>query len=478
MQFGYDAQHSGSNAAEKGYSTSGNRFLYEVSGGSNEPLYLSGVSTADGSKDLLFSTMGNGSVMALDAASGALVWQVTLSGTAQRMRGTPALDPNRQFLYSMGMDGKAHRLRVGDGTEIVDANWPEIVSVKPDIEQSTSALTIVQDHFGHTYLVAVSGSYGDGGDYQGHVTSIDLSSGTQNTFNALCSNLSFHFVENGSPGVTDCNYPAFTQGGKFGMAGMWAAAGAVYDNATNKIYVSTGNGPFDANSGGYDWGDTLLALNPDATGSGMGWPLDSYTPSTYATLYAQDYDLGIESPSILPSTSANYPHLAFQVGKDFCGRLIDLDNMSGAGGPGHVGGELNASCYTFMAAFPPTNVWVDPDDGSTRVFSGYTEERLTFDGAGRPSFTPTWTNSISFDNGGVYANRTLYGFSNLHIVYAINASDGSTVWSYTVPGADVYGVKWDYPIAVNGHLYIPIYDTGEFKLLAFELDGVFKNGLD
>ena len=90
-----------------------------------------------------------------------------------------------------------------------------------------------------------------------------------------------------------------------GMA-RWAASGGVpgtiYDAATNRIYVASGNGLFDANmTGDFEWGDSVLALNPDGTGSGFGMPVDSYTPSNYGTLYGNDTDLGSTAPAILPA---------------------------------------------------------------------------------------------------------------------------------------------------------------------------------
>src|SRR5262249_1495735 len=144
------------------------------------------------------------------------------------------------------------------------------------------------------------------------------------------------------------------------------------------------------------WGDSLLALNPDGTGSGLGLPVDSYTPSNYTTLYNSDIDLGATSLAILPSTSAKYPHLAVQSGKDGCLRLINLDDMSGLAGPGHAGGEINAatSCTTSKLAFPVFSqpaVWVDPGDQSTWFFiangGGLFAIHVTFDGSGNPSLT-------------------------------------------------------------------------------------------
>src|SRR6185369_11532892 len=155
---------------------------------------------------------------------------------------------------------------------------------------------------------------------------------------------------------------------------IWGRPGVIYGAQTNRIYFATGNGLYDANTAGnYEWGDSVLSLNIDGTGSGMGMPVDAYTPSNYAGLYGGDTDLGSTAPAILPSTSATYPHLAVQSGKDSCMRLINLDNMSGAGGPGHSGGELNAAACSTDAVgggvvFPQPAVWVNPADGATWFF--------------------------------------------------------------------------------------------------------------
>jgi DNA-binding beta-propeller fold protein YncE len=74
----------------------------------------------------------------------------------------------------------------------------------------------------------------------------------------MCSNMFFHFVENGTS-ENDC---IVNFSGRLG--GIWGPAGAVFDPQTNKVYVATGNGLFDANTaGGHEWGDSVLALNPN-----------------------------------------------------------------------------------------------------------------------------------------------------------------------------------------------------------------------
>ena len=58
-----------------------------------------------------------------------------------------------------------------------------------------------------------------------------------------------------------------------GAGGIWMA-GSAPAIAGNDIYFTTGNALFDANTAnGHEWGDSVLALHADGTGSGMGWPV-------------------------------------------------------------------------------------------------------------------------------------------------------------------------------------------------------------
>jgi hypothetical protein len=84
----------------------------------------------------------------------------------------------------------------------------------------------------------------------------------------------------------------------------------------------------------------VLALRPDGS-SDNGEPLDAYTPTNFQFLDQSDSDLGSMALVLLPSPAGGrFPHLAVQGGKDGHLRLLNLDNLSGEGGPGHIGGEL------------------------------------------------------------------------------------------------------------------------------------------
>jgi hypothetical protein len=446
LQMNGDPQHSGNNTRETVLGPSNVTqltFLFQAtlpSAADGAPVLLTGVSTVNGTQDLLFVTTKAGLVLALDASTGAQVWSKPHTGTGQT-NSSPAIDPNRLFVYSYGLDGYVHKHQVGDGTEITTGGWPELVTLKGGVEKIAPALATATAGNGATYLYVASGGYiGDAGDYQGHLTAINLATGAQKVFNSLCSDQTVHFVP--SPGTPDCANK---------RSAIWAKDGVIYDNVTDRIYMATGNGLFDANVGGLNWGDSVFALSPDGSGAN-GKPLDSYTPTNYASLESGDIDLGSTGPAILPAPSYS-GRLAAQSGKDSALRLIELTNMSGQGGPGHVAGELQ------LLSFPQGGVvltvpavWINPADGSTWVFvtngSGSAAYRLTFP-SGSPALALQWNNTITRSSP-IVANNVLYIAGN-GVIRALSPTTGAVLWSDTTK---VGSLHWQSPVVANARLYM------------------------
>src|SRR5262249_32006969 len=145
-----------------------------------------------------------GRIVALDARGGGILWVRQPATGPNYTTSSPAVDPNRQFVYSYGLDGFVHKYAVFDGTEITAAGWPQLATRKRDVEKGSSALSIARIADGRIFLYVANGGYpGDAGDYQGHVTSIDLATGGQRVFNAACSDKTIHFTENSGP-LEDC----------------------------------------------------------------------------------------------------------------------------------------------------------------------------------------------------------------------------------------------------------------------------------
>jgi outer membrane protein assembly factor BamB len=460
LQFNGDALHSGNNTLDNSISPSTVarlQLLYQVhlpGIADGAPVYLSGVSTANGIHDLIFITTTDGHVAALDAHNGSLLWShqygpadCLINNNLARNEAcyttsSPAIDPNRQYVYSYGLDGYVHKYAVADGTEITAGGWPEITTLKRYDEKGSSALSIATAADGTSYLyVAQAGYPGDQGNYQGHITAINLKDGSQTVFNTLCSNQAVHFVDSRVSSGPDC-YPETT-------AAVWARPGVVYDPYHNRILMATGNGTFQPSS--FLWGDTVFSLNPDGTGL-SGDPLDSYTPTDFQHLQDTDEDLGSTAPAILPVAPGKYPHLAVQGGKDAILRLINLDELSGQNGVGHTGGEVFTMTVPMGGGIlTQPAVWVNPADHSTWVFvtngNGSIGLRLIINASGDPSLATKWT------AGGGTSPLVVQGvvfFASSGVIQALNATDGALLWSDNRIGA----IHWESPVVDNGVMYI------------------------
>jgi outer membrane protein assembly factor BamB len=457
LQWGYDETHSGNNTDETTIDA-GNvaqltrRYQVTMSANANvAPVFASAIATPSGTKDLLFVTAQNGRLTAFDAADGSVVWSKDTSGTSPT-ESSPAIDPNRQFVYSYGIDGKVHKYAIGDGTETTTGGWPEIATLKPNVEKGASAIA-----FGvsgeKTFLYVVNNGYvGDGGDYQGHLTTIDLATGEQKVFNTLCSDITIHMVLNGQNGTNDCSSR---------RNGIWGRPGATYDPTTDRVYITTGNGPYNADTGGLDWGDSVLALNPDGSGMGAGFPVDAYAPIDVDSLESGDVDLGSASLTILRAPAASiYPHIGVETGKDSRLHLINLDDMSGSGAPGPKGGAIEVIDVPVSEFWMKTQsaTWVDDaGDGATWVFvgngSGLSGLKLGLDASNVPFLQPTWTKSGSATST-IIANDIVYhvgGCSGGNCIYARDPRTGEVLWTSPTLGGSI---KWQSPILVNGALYV------------------------
>jgi outer membrane protein assembly factor BamB len=473
LQYNGDPAHSGSNPNESligAANVAGLAKYYQVTlpaVADGAPAYLDSVQTPVGLRALLFITTKAGHIIALEALTGTVVWSHQVGPGSCRINNgsnpcyttsSPAVDPSLNYVYSYGLDGYVHKYRVGDGVEAKDAAWPELVTKKGSNEKGSSALTIATASNGTSYLYMPNGGYpGDRGDYQGHITAINLATGAQQVFNALCSNQAVHFVDiTAHPPTPDCPQV---------QTAIWSRAGVVYDARTDRIYMATGNGDF--SPANHAWGDTVFALNPDGSGSN-GDPLDTFTPATYQQLQNADADLGSTNLALLPPQPGLYPHLAVQCGKDQLLRLLNIDNLSGQGSIGHTGGEIGAPISVPQGGEVLTTpaVWTALN-GDTWVFvvtgSGISGLKLLVDGTGHPSLSNVWTN-LQGGFSPLVANGVLY-YAGSSLLHALNPLTGASLWNSSLIG----GIHWESPVIADGVLYI----TDESAhLTAYSINGL------
>jgi len=481
-QFGFDSRHSGNNTSESAITIANVHTLVQVYAvplptvSLAAPVFLERVNTAAGLKDVLFIETLDGRILAIDASNGGLLWSkqpTVVSGrfgpTSESV--TPAIDPGRQFVYAYGLDGRIHKYAVTDGAEDEHAPWPIVSSLKPDVEHGSSAITIGTAANGPSYLYMVMNGYnGDGGDYQGHLTTVNLANGTSTVFNANCSELPIHFVENGTFGIDDC---ATTK------SGIWGRPGAVFDSDTARVFIATANGSYDANVGGHNWGDSLLALPVDGGADSSGTPLDSYTPTEFMILDFSDSDFGSGALAILPTPlTSKYAHLGVMMGKDNLIRLLNLDDLSGNHGPRFVGGELQiiGNSMAYDLATPQASVWVNTRrDGSTWIFEAPYGRliglQLIADDLGNPSLIQRWvSHSAGTSSSSAVANGVLFA-NGLNSLQAFDPETGSILWS--APN-NSFCCGWGSPIVINGR----VFANGNGILTMYALDQIFANDFD
>ena len=351
-RFGYDAARS--NDAPRGLSeaTVGALAAHRVDlpgTVDSSPIYVGSARVAGRARPLLVMTTTYGRTLALDPATGAILWQFTpksygsLAGSPQITTATPVADPDRKFVYAASPDGLIHKLRLADGSEVRSAGWPASVTRDPTHEKIAAALNLFRGNL----LVTTGGYIGDAPPYQGHVVVMGAKHGRLlHVWNSLCSG---HHGLIYPPRCTPSN------------SAIWGRAGAVVVPGSSKLLVATGNGPWDGHA---NWGDSVLVLSAKAKLVG------NYTPTNNAQLNVQDIDLGSTSPVYLTSK------LIAQGGKDGKIRLLSLRRLRGT--RPHKGHELQivatpsgTDLFTAPAVWRNgKQVWlIAADGGGTQAWS-------------------------------------------------------------------------------------------------------------
>src|ERR1700704_1566762 len=261
-----------------------------------------------------------------------------------------------------------------------------------------------------------------------------------------------------------------------GASAIWQSGDGPAADPAGNIYLATGNGDFDLNTGGRDAGNTVLKL---ALQSGALVVSDYFTPSDTANLTANDLDLGAGGPILPPTqTGATASNLAVVGGKDGKIYLVNRANM------GKFNPSTNSNVQTVPLGNPePTNgLFATPVALGSSIYFGEVNARLglfTFSN-GLLSTAPTAQTSNTFlypgtspmlsTNGSssilwaldlhAYAGGTPDGTINTPGPAVLHAYDGATLhelYNSTQAGTrDQAGtaLKFTSPTIANGHVYV------------------------
>jgi hypothetical protein len=405
---------------------------------------LSDVATPMGKRDLIFVIGQHGLLTAFDALTGAAAWKVTFTATGYS-NSAPAIDPGRQFIYVNTADGFIHKVQVGDGVEVKGGGWP----IANGGGKPSGQLAIGTDQGGTSFLYATNNGHG-------HATIVNLATGSTHVFNLACSQ------------VPDMQSPPGCDTG----ANPWARS-VVFVPELQRAFVGTGTNDGSGQwAAGKIWRTSWVALPPDGHTTmmaGGGYPLDSYTPADWSAVVSGDHDTSVGGLIPLPAGySGKYPHLAVQPGKDGNVRLLNIADLSGQGGPGHTGGELDRLALGMGLLRSWGAVWINPTTKAAWVFIGGARGlgslSVDLDATGTPKLTAQWNKPNGWTTAPFIAGGILYATNNAgertvnanpHLLQALDPANGNLLWS-GMTGEH----HWSSPIMMNGVLYLADGSSG------------------
>ena len=451
-----------------------------------QPLYVGGLGMPDGAvHNVVYGATTHGTVYAFDAdgnnPTAGYLWSVSYVPAGERFAaqadyggcsnppesgivGTPVINRNTQTMYFVTKTVSAtgtitaantfqrlHAVSLVDGSERTgspmlinptfagsgDGSTGGTIPFNAQRESVRSALTLANSPSGLTVYVNYA-SHCDIGPYHGDVLGFNAANVSQMTY-------TYNNTPNGNDG------------------GIWMSNGGMTADATGNLYALAGNGTFDANTGGPDYGDAATKLTPPTSGSGALAVADYFTPSNQADLQSKDLDLGGAEGILFTDTGSSMQML---VGSDKNGYIYLLNTAN-------------------MGKYLTGTHGITGQNGDVQDFGG--QGTIIYNSAffNNVLYTSTPLKSFAFQPGsgntpGTF-NTAAVGSTNLNAVAPVVSANGTStpvLWvedqgailhAYTMPGlTEIYNtsqatgnrdtpapfVKFTSPVIANGKVYL------------------------
>jgi Abnormal spindle-like microcephaly-assoc'd, ASPM-SPD-2-Hydin len=319
----------------------GKRFSYALDGYTYaQPLYVENVTIpGQGTHNVVYVATEHDSVYALDADGLVAdpLWKTSFIDPAAGVTTIPGSDVNMDGCEAIGPE-------VGiTSTPVID-NVHGILYVLVRTKESGAfvqrlhALNITTGaEMPHSPAVITATAPGVGMGSQGNVLTLNLQYQNQRAALLLSNGIVYiawaSFCDYGPYHGWVLGYNATsldkvstwvtTPNGQ--RAGVWQSGGGLAADGSGNVYFATGNGTFDANGGGGDYGDSYVKLSYT---SGSPAVVDYFTPYTQAILGGVlDLDLGSGGVLLLPNAVTKPQQLILGTGKDGVLYLVDRSNM-------------------------------------------------------------------------------------------------------------------------------------------------------
>jgi nitrogen fixation protein FixH len=477
----------------------GKLFSYSIDGTSDaSPLYVPSVAiSGQGVHNVVYVATEHDSVYAFDAdglqtnplwhdsfVNGSSVTVVPPGDTGEccdispeiGITGSPVIDPATNTLYVVvktketggGNTNYFHRLHaldLGSGAEKFGGPV-DITATSSGNGAGSSGGQIVFDNLHQNQRAALLlnngvvyiafGAHGDNSPYHGWILGYNASS--------LQRVMSF----NTSPNDNGIRSTGGGQG-----SGVWQSGDGIATDSTGNLYYVTGNGVFDVNSGGPDYGDSLMKLSTSGT------VLDYFTPHDQQMMNDQDLDLGSGGVLLLPDQSGAHPHLAITAGKNGTIYVVDRDNM------GHYNSNSDNVVQTIVNIFPNGNkntgnfkaavywnghLFYSPDADNIKSFS-ISNGTIMSSPTSQSSFVANYPGATLQVSANGNTNGILWAIQRIDqdpsgngtrgpgVLHAFDATNlGNELYNSTQAsgGRDAldFVCKWSAPLIANGKVYV------------------------
>jgi hypothetical protein len=141
--------------------------------------------------------------------------------------------------------------------------------------------------------------------------------------------------------------------------GIWMDGDGLAVDAQGSLYCISGDGTFDANTGGKDYADSFLKLITSGAVS------DYFTPHVQNSLQAGNLDLGAGGVLLLPDQAGAHPHEMISAGKNGSIYLVNRDAM------GHYNATSDTDVQSVQNIFTKVTGIEGGNFGSPVYFNGY-----------------------------------------------------------------------------------------------------------
>ena len=256
--------------------------------------------------------------------------------------------------------------------------------------------------------------------------------------------------------------------------GIWQSGCGLSADSAGNVYVATGNGTFDAQAGGTNYGDSFIKLTLNGSSLSV---TDYFTPFNQQTLSDEDSDLGSSGLVLLPDQAGVNPHLGISAGKEGKIYLVTRDHL----------GKFQSDNDSQIVQSIPDALGTTPDDrnfssavywNGSVYFVGNTDAIKQFQlNSGLLSTSPvsqsshqfgyTGTSSISANGSGNGILWTMEaGGSVLHAYDATNLAN-ELYNSKQAGSRDFFGsaIRFNPPTVANGKVYV----AGQTEIAVFGL---------